>query len=250
VGAAEAVAIFAAGGAAGAINAIVGSGTLITFPVLLAFGYPPVTANVSNTIGLVPGSISGVHGYRRELTGQGRRAAWLGVASGAGGIAGALLLLALPASAFKAIVPVFIAAALVLVVVQPWLTRRLAGRHHHPLGFRGALPAFLFVVGVYGGYFGAAQGILLLALLGLALAEPLQRINALKNVLAGLTNLIAGVVFVLAAQHVVWSVAALLAGGSVLGGQLGARIGRRLPAAVLRGVVVAVGVAAIVELVV
>jgi uncharacterized membrane protein YfcA len=249
VDAAEAVAIFAAGGAAGTINTIVGSGTLITFPVLLGFGFPPVTANVSNTIGLVPGSVSGAVGYRAELAGQGRRAVWLGIPSVAGGIAGAILLLTIPASAFKSIVPGFIAAALVLVVAQPWLTRRLAGRHDHPLNARGALPLSLFTIGVYGGYFGAAQGILILALLGLTLPDPLQRINAIKNVLAGLTNAVAGIVFVIAASHVSWTVAGLIAAGSALGGQLGARVGRRLPGPVLRGVTVAVGVAAILKLV-
>jgi uncharacterized protein len=248
VTAAEAVAICAAGAAAGTVNTIVGSGTLITFPVLLAFGYSPITANVSNTIGLVPGSVSGALGYRAELAGQGRRAVRFGTASLVGGITGAVLLLALPASAFEAIVPAFIAAALVLVLVQPWLTRRLAGRHPHPLGPRVALPAGLFAVGVYGGYFGAAQGILILALLGLSLREGLQRINALKNVLAGLTNLIAGVVFLLAAQHVSWAAAGLIAMGSVVGGQAGARIGRRLPPPALRGVIVSVGVLAILKL--
>jgi len=249
MGAAEAVAIFAAGGAAGTVNTIVGSGTLITFPVLLAFGYAPVTANVSNTIGLVPGSISGAHGYRAELAGQRPRAVAYGIASVAGGIAGAILLLALPASAFKAIVPGFIAAALVLVLVQPALTRRLAGRHAQARRLQRALPAALFAVGVYGGYFGAAQGILILALLGLALSDPLQRANALKNVLAGATNLVAGLVFLIAASHVSWTAAGLIAAGSILGGQAGARIGRRLPAPVFRILVVAVGIVAVVKLV-
>jgi uncharacterized membrane protein YfcA len=244
----EAAAIFAAGVAAGTVNTIVGSGTLITFPVLLGFGYSPVTANVSNTVGLVPGSISGAYGYRAELRGQARRAARLGLACAAGGITGALLLLALPASAFKAIVPGFIAAGLVLVLIQPWLTRRLAGRHGHPLAFPGGLPVGLYTVGVYGGYFGAAQGILILALLGLASSEGLQRINALKNVLAGLTNLVAGIVFVIAA-HISWPAAGLIAVGSILGGQIGARVGRRLPSPVLRAVIVAVGIAAILKLV-
>jgi uncharacterized protein len=249
VDAAEAVAIFAAGGAAGTINTIVGSGTLITFPVLLAFGYAPVTANVSNTIGLVPGSVSGALGYRFELAGHGRRALWLGIPCVVGGITGAVLLLTLPASAFKAIVPGFIAAGLVLVVAQPWLTRRLARRHEHPLNTRGALPLSLFTIGVYGGYFGAAQGILILALLGLTLPDPLQRINAIKNVLAGLTNAVAGLVFLIAASHVSWEVAGLLAVGSALGGQLGARVGRRLPVPALRALIVAVGIAAIFKLV-
>jgi hypothetical protein len=249
VDAGEAVAIFAAGAAAGTINTIVGSGTLLTFPVLLAFGYEPVTANVSNTIGLVPGSVAGAFGYRAELEGQRRRVFWLAIASLAGGIVGAVLLLVLPPSAFKAIVPAFIAAALVLVLAQPWLTRRLAGRHDHPLHSRGVLPLSLFTIGVYGGYFGAAQGILLLAVLGLSLSDPLQRINAIKNILAGLTNAVAGAVFVIAASHVVWSVAGLLAAGSLIGGHLGARVGRRLPPPVLRGAIVAVGIAAILKLV-
>lgn len=244
----EAAAIFAAGAAAGTVNTIVGSGTLVTFPVLLAFGYSPVTANVSNTVGLVPGSIAGAHGYRAELVGQGRRAVRLGIISAAGGITGALLLLALPASAFKTIVPGFIAAALVLVLVQPWLAQRLAARHGHPLAVRGALPVGLYAVGVYGGYFGAAQGILILALLGLASSQGFQRINGLKNVLAGLTNLVAGIVFVIAA-HISWPVVALIAAGSVLGGHLGARIGRRLPPAGLRIAIVGVGIAAILKLV-
>jgi len=250
VDAGEAVAIFAAGAAAGTINTIVGSGTLITFPVLLAFGYEPVTANVSNTIGLVPGSVAGAIGYRAELKGHGRRVPWLAVASLAGGIVGAVLLLVLPASAFKAIVPAFIAAALVLVLAQPWLTRRLAGRHDHPLHARGVLPLSLFAIGVYGGYFGAAQGILLLAVLGLSLSDPLQRINAMKNILAGLTNAVAGVVFLIAASHVSWGAAGLLAGGSLLGGHFGARVGRRLPERVLRGAIVVIGVAAILKLVI
>jgi uncharacterized protein len=249
VGAGEAVAIFAAGGAAGTINTIVGSGTLLTFPVLLAFGYEPVTANVSNTIGLVPGSVAGAYGYRAELGGQRRRVLSLAIASLLGGIVGAILLLVLPASAFKEIVPVFIAAALVLVLAQPWLTRRLAGRHDHPLHSRGVLPLSLFAIGVYGGYFGAAQGILLLAVLGLSLSDPLQRINAIKNVLAGLTNAVAGIVFVIAASHVSWAVAGLLAAGSLLGGHLGARVGRRLSPPVLSGAIVVVGIAAILKLV-
>jgi uncharacterized protein len=245
----EAAAILAAGVGAGAINALVGSGTLITFPVLLAAGYSPVVANVSNTVGLVPGSVAGSVGYRRELVGQGARVARLGVAAVAGGVAGAVLLLELPASAFEAIVPAFIALALVLIVAQPWLARRLGQRR--PRSAHGGLPVTgaVFLTGVYGGYFGAAQGIMLLAVLGLALPDDLQRINGLKNVLAGLVNLVAGVVFVLVAD-VAWEAALLIAAGAIAGGHLGARYGRRLPPAVLRAVIVVVGVAAIVELMV
>lgn len=245
----EVLAILLAGVAAGTINTIVGSGTLITFPVLLAFGYQPVVANVSNTIGLVPGSLSGAYGYRHELAGQGRRALRLGVASLVGGIVGAVALLLLPPSAFKAIVPVFIAIALALVVFQPRLARRLGERGHGAARDGGLLAlAAIFASGLYGGYFGAAQGILLLAILGLALTEDLQRINALKNVLALIVNLVAGVVFVLVA-HVAWAPALLLMAGSVVGGQLGARAGRRLPAGALRGFIVVVGLVAIAQLV-
>jgi uncharacterized membrane protein YfcA len=171
----EIVAIACAGLAAGTINTVVGSGTLITFPVLLAFGYAPVTANVSNTIGLVPGSISGAIGYRSELAGQRGRAIRLGTMSLLGGITGAALLLVLPASAFKAIVPVFIALALALVVLQPHLRRRLAERRIDAIHERGLVVALaIYLTGVYGGYFGAAQGILLLGILGVTLAQALR----------------------------------------------------------------------------
>ena len=203
----HAVAIFAAGIAAGTINTIVGSGTLITFPTLLAFGYPPVTANVSNTIGLVPGSVSGAIGYRRELRGQGRRAMMLAIGSTLGGVTGAVLLLELPAAAFKTIVPVFIAVALVLILTQRQL-QRLIGEHRRA-AHQGTPPIAVigsFFSGIYGGYFGAAQGIMLMALFGLTIDDDIQRLNALKVVIAGLVNLVAGIVFVFAAD-VNWGVA-------------------------------------------
>jgi uncharacterized membrane protein YfcA len=244
----EIVAIASAGLAAGAVNTLVGSGTLITFPVLLAFGYAPVTANVSNTIGLVPGSVSGAVGYRRELAGQRGRALRLGAMSALGGITGAVLLLELPASAFKAIVPGFIGIAVVLTLLQPRLSRWLAGRRIDLERPGGRLtPLAVYVTGVYGGYFGAAQGILLLAILGVALAQDLQRTNALKNVLAGLVNGVAGVYFIFAA-HVEWAPAGIIAASSILGAQLGARYGRRLPPAGLRAAIVVVGILAIVRL--
>jgi len=244
----HAAAIFAAGIAAGTINTVVGSGTLITFPTLLAFGYAPVLANVSNTIGLVPGSVSGAVGYRRELRGQGRRVIMVGIGSLVGGITGAVLLLQLPASAFEDIVPAFIALALVLIVTQRQLVR-LIGRHRRaaaggtpPAAVIGALGS-----GIYGGYFGAAQGIMLLALFSLTIDDDLQRLNAVKVVSAGLVNLVAGIVFVFAA-HVNWGVAGLIAAGSILGGALGARYGRRLSPGALKVVVVIVGISAIVRL--
>ncbi len=246
----EVISIALAGLAAGTINTVVGSGTLITFPVLLAFGYAPVTANVSNTIGLVPGSVSGAIGYRRELVGQGRRVLRFGLMSVLGGVTGAVLLLVLPASAFKDVVPVFIALALVLTVLQPRLNRRLAARAAaRPRRIGILTPLAVYITGVYGGYFGAAQGIMLLAILGVALPQSLHHANALKNVLAGLVNGVAGVYFVFAA-HVEWTPAAIIAASSIVGAQIGARYGRRLHPDALRALIVVVGVAAIIRLLV
>jgi len=242
-------AVLLAGVAAGTVNTIVGSGTLITFPVLLAVGYSPVLANVSNTVGLTPGSISGAIGYRAELAGQRRRLTILGAFSVLGGLTGAVLLLTLPPGAFRAIVPVLIALSLVLVVLQPRLARRLAavqGEGGSP-GRGRALHAGVYGAGIYGGYFGAAQGVLLIGLLGAFLHEDLQRINAAKNVLAALVNGTAAVAFVVAAD-VAWAAAGLIAVGSVVGGQLGASIGRRIPAVLLRGLIVVVGIVAIAKI--
>ena len=218
--------------------------------MLLGVGLPPITANVSNTIGLVPGSFVGAYGYRRELAGQRTRSIQLGAASLCGGVLGAILLLTLPPAAFKAIVPVLIGLALLLVIFGPrisgWLenTRHATSTRVSPLMWVVTLGA-----GVYGGYFGAAQGVLLMGIFGLLLAESLQRQNALKNVLAGIVNGVAAVVFVIAAtDHINWLAAGLVAAGSIIGGVLGARVGRRLPPAVLRGVIVVVGIVAIVKL--
>ena len=244
----ECLLVLVAGAFAGTINTVVGSGTLVTFPVLLAVGYSPVVANVSNTLGLVPGSVSGAIGYREELAGQRTRVLTLGSASVLGGIVGAILLLSLPPDAFEAIVPVLIALALILVIVQPRVSRMLAERrervrpHGGPLLWTG-----VFGTGIYGGYFGAAQGVILLALTGIAIPEDLQRLNALKNVLAALVNGVAAVIFIFFAS-VAWLPAVLLAVGSAAGGQLGAKVGRRLSPPVLRGLIVVVGIAAIVQL--
>jgi uncharacterized protein len=284
-----ALVIFAVGLAAGTINTVVGSGTLITFPTLLALGYPPVLANVSNNVGLVPGVASGVHGYRAELAGQRRRIIRLGSASVCGGLVGAILLLVLPAGAFKEIVPVLIGIALVMIIFQPRLARWMAARQlartpapAGPLDRDGgpvpgddgpgatggtstvrvaarvaplpeaqvggpALWVLVFLSGVYGGYFGAAQGVLLIGLMGVAFTDTMQRINAVKNVLAGLVNGVAALVFV-AATHIDWGAAGLIACGAILGGQIGARIGRRLPPWGLRLLIVCVGVAALAKL--
>ena len=225
---------------------MVGSGTLITFPTLVLLGYPPVLANVSNNLGLVPGSASGAWGYRRELAGQATRVRWLAPASLVGGAIGAALLLTLPPEAFDAIVPALIVLALVLVVAQPWLKARLAARLEADAGGRPstALVVGTLLAGVYGGYFGAAQGVLLISLLGILASDDLQRLNATKNVLSLVVNGVAAVVF-LAVAEIDWTVAALIAVGSTIGGQLGASIGRRLSPVVLRGVIVVVGTVAV-----
>ncbi|MGI3781596.1 MAG: sulfite exporter TauE/SafE family protein [Janthinobacterium lividum] len=252
--AADLLLIGLAGVWAGFINTVVGSGTLITFPVLLAMGVPPVVANVSNTIGLAPGSFAGAWAMRPELEGQRSRILRLGPLALVGGIIGAVLLLRLPPSAFAAIVPVLIGMGCLLVILQPVLSRRVATRRERlgaPVGGPPGGPAWLGAgvlgTGIYGGYFGAAQGVLLLGLLGIGLDEPLPRINALKNVLAMLVNGVAGIVFILV-SHVDWPVAVVIAVGAVLGSQLGARVGRRLPPTVYRVVIVAVGVVAIINL--
>lgn len=244
----QALLVFIAGVCAGTINTVVGSGTLITFPVLLGVGLTPVTANVSNSVGLFPGSFVGAYGYRRELEGQRNRAIVLGIASAIGGVIGGILLLHLPAGAFKDIVPALIVFALVLVIFGPTLTAWLRRRDRHPsLQVRWPLFVTTLGTGIYGGYFGAAQGVLLMGFLGLFLAESIQRQNGLKNVLAGVVNLVAAILFI-ATAHVDWAAAGLVAAGSIVGGVLGARVGRRLSPVALRGVIVVVGVAAIIRL--
>ena len=249
----ELLVLLFAGAAAGLINTVVGSGTLITFPTLLALGVPPVVANVSNSVGLTPGSLSGALATRPELTGQRSRLVRLGVASLIGGVVGAVLLLRLPSAAFDAIVPILIGVGCVLVIIQPGLSRRVAARRER-LGIgegpsHGSVLLWLAVAltGVYGGYFGAAQGVLLIAVMGIGLAETLPRINAVKNVLALIVNGIAGLIFVFVSE-VNWPAAGAIAVGSVIGAQVGGKVGRRLPPTVYRAVIVCVGVAAIVNL--
>ena len=249
----SAVAVALAGTGAGIINTIVGSGTLITFPTLLFFGVNPLVANVSNNIGLVAGGITGSWGYRHELDGQARTLRRLMPLSFLGAVVGAGLLLVLPPEAFRAIVPVLILVALVLVVAGPRIQARA-----HPEGDDVAEPrwhapvmaAGVFVAGVYGGYFGAAQGVLLVGLLSALSLEPLQRLNGYKNVLALVVNLVAAIVFVLfAREHVDWLIVLLIGAGAFLGGIIGARIGRRIPPTVLRGLIIVIGLVAIVKLV-
>jgi uncharacterized membrane protein YfcA len=238
----EALAVFLAGIAAGTINTVVGSGTLLTFPTLVAVGLPPVTANVSNNIGLAPGGLSGTWGYRRELAGQRARVLWLLPASVVGSVVGAVLLLKLPSAAFDAIVPVLIGLGVVLVLLGPRISRMV---HAHQGRNRWVFPAVLGA-GVYGGYFGAAQGVLLMAIFGIGIDDHVQRHNALKNLLSMFVNGVAAIVFIVVADPD-WRAVGLIAVGSVIGGQIGATVGRRLPPPGLRLVIVVVGVVAIVS---
>jgi uncharacterized protein len=264
--------VLLAGVAAGTINTMVGSGTLITFPALLAVGLPPVSANMSNNIGLVFGGLAGTWGYRRELAGRGALLRRLTPISLVGGVTGAVLLLALPPGAFAAVVPVLITASLVLVLVQPRLGAAVARRaprpgrggsdsggsgrsgsgDRNPAGAGGTGPgvrAGVLAAGVYGGYFGAAQGVLLVGLLGVFLRVDLQTVNAVKNALVWVVNTTAAVVFLAFRPAAVsWSAVLLVAVGSVIGGLIGAAVGRRLRPAVLRAVVVGVGVVAVVRM--
>ncbi|KUO18191.1 sulfite exporter TauE/SafE family protein [Streptomyces dysideae] len=246
----ESLGVLAAGVGAGAVNAAVGSGTLITFPVLLATGLPPVTATVSNTLGLIPGSVSAAIGYRRELRGQRRRLLKWSAGALLGGLTGAVLLLALPASAFERIVPVLVGLAVVLVVLQPLIRKRARrrGTSSRPRPDGGPLlPVGLTLASVYGGYFSAAQGIIYVSLMGLLLDDGVQCLNAAKNVLVAVVNSVAALFF-LAVADFDWTAVVLIAVGSAAGGQLGAKAGRRLRPGVLRALIVVVGTFSIVQL--
>lgn len=248
---ADIVLLLVTGTVAGIVNTVVGSGSLVTFPALLAVGLPPVVANVTNNVGVLPGNISGALAYRRELRDT-RSLLWrLGAASGAGGVAGALLLLVLPAEVFAWVVPILILAACVLIIAGPriktWLTARRARNCSRPRGV-GRLAGGVGLTGVYGGYFGAAQGVILLSILSITLPGSLQSANALKNVLAACANGAAALVFV-ALSDVYWFAAGMVAVGAIVGGQIGGRYGRLIPDAAYRVVIVAIGVIAIVQLV-
>jgi hypothetical protein len=247
----DAILIVCAGIGAGTINTIVGSGSLITFPTLVALGYPPLLANVSNNIGLVPGSLSGAYGYRRELSGQTARLRRLVPASAVGAATGSTLLLVLPSKAFDKVVIVLIVVALALVISGPTISRRVAARRAaggvHGRDVTAALIGLVAAAGVYGGYFGAAQGIILTAVLGIFLDDHLQRLNACKNVLALTVNTVAAGVFIVTTS-VDWKVVGCIAVGSTIGGQVGATFGRKLDPRALRALIVVVGTVALVRL--
>ncbi|MGH9102036.1 MAG: sulfite exporter TauE/SafE family protein [Acidimicrobiales bacterium] len=238
--------IAGAGLLAGTINTIVGSGSLLTFPTLVGLGYSPLVANVSNTVGLVPGGASGAFGYRHELAGQRDRVVVLGACAITGGVVGAVLLLVFP-SAFQVVVPWLVLVAVAMVLVQPRLSRYLAKRGPRPRTGGWLLRLGVGLTGVYGGYFGAAQGVLLIGLLALGFDDELQKMNGLKNALTPMINGVAAIIF-MALAPVSWTVAGILAGSSIIGGQVGAKVGRKLPAPVLRAVIVVAGIAVAVKL--
>ena len=242
--------IVLAGIGAGAINSLVGSGTLITFPTLITLGFPPVTATMSNAIGLVAGGVSGTWGYRAELAGQWHRLRWQIPASVTGAVIGSYLLLHLPEKVFTRVVPVLLILALILVVIGPRIqayarARAEAAGHsaeHVSPARMAALVLGTFAVGIYGGYFTASQGILLIGVMGALLPEDVQRMNAAKNLLSLLVNIVAAIAYtVVAFDRISWPAAGLIAIGSLVGGWLGAHYGRRLSPAALRAVIVVVG---------
>lgn len=252
-----------AGVLAGAINAVVGSGTLVTFPTLVAFGVPPVTATMTNAVGLVAGGVSGTWGYRRELAGQWSQLRWQLPGSALGAVVGCWLLLHLPDTVFETVVPVLLVGALILVVAQPWIQRWAAGRVgadrldgpdlHDAIPTPRRLAALVvatFAVGIYGGYFTAAQGILLVAAMGVIVPGDLQRLNAAKNLLALTVNIVAAVTYsIVAGDQIDWLVAGIIALGSLVGGSVGARYGRRMTPSVLRGAIVVIGLIGLVRLI-
>jgi uncharacterized membrane protein YfcA len=247
VSALEALVVLAAGLGAGILASTVGVASLLSFPTLVALGLPPVTANVTNTLGLIPGGLSGVVGYREEVREAPRVAAIILGVCALGAVGGAALLLGLPPGVFEAVVPWLILFTCLLVGAQPriaaWLRKRAGEDHAERLHLNPLTTVFATLTGVYGGYFGAGAGVMMVAVLGLGTDLPLRVVNGLKtlSLLAG--NVMAGLVFVVVADPR-WDVAALLAAGSLVGGYVGARIGRRLPDAVFRWAVVAAGITA------
>ena len=237
---------------AGGVNAVAGGGSLLSFPALLAAGYPALTANVTNTVALCPGYVGGTLGYRRELAGQRRRALTLGLISVAGALLGSVLLVRSPAALFEAVVPYLILLACALLAAQTRLAALVEARLERA-GEGGAgwrVPLLLagqFLAAVYGAYFGAGLGIMLLAILGIFVADSLQRLNALKGLLSLVINVVGAAFFALFAD-VVWGAVAVMAVASLLGGQAGVHLARRLDDRLLRWLVIAFGVAVAVRL--
>ena len=243
---AEVAAVVAAGFGAGIATASIGVASLVSFPVLVAIGVPPVTANASNTVGLVPAGLSGSFGYRRELGLHPRVTATVLAVSGVFAVVGALLLLRLPSSVFEAAVPWLILFACLLVATQPAISRLVRARRgpDHVVGAPRVGPgvaAGTAACGVYGGYFGAGQGVMMIAVLAFGLEVPMAVISALRTAAILASNVVATVVFV-AVAPLDWTLVLLLGAGSVGGGYVGSVIGRHLPDTALRVLVVASGV--------
>jgi uncharacterized protein len=240
----QALALVGAGLVAGTASAMAGGASIITFPVLLAMGVPPLAANVTNTVGLSPIVIGTALGSVPELRVQRARLIALAPPALVGAVAGAVLLLTTPVDVFEAIVPALIAASCLLMLLQPWLVRHTlrGGRWR-----RWAAQASTFLVGIYTGYFGAASGVLFLALVGLVAVASLHELNAAKNVLVGAANAVATAIFAVVAP-VRWPMAAALALGSVIGGVIGARLVRRVPAPHLRAGIAVIGLVVAVRL--
>ncbi len=249
----EQLAVLAAGLGAGVLTSTVGVASLLSFPVLVAVGLPPVVANVSNTIGMTPGGLSGSFGYRAELREHPRVSFTVIATCAVGSVLGAVLLLALPPGVFEAVVPWLILLTCLLVGVQPTISKRLRRRHPDggpPLARTRMSPATAAastLVGVYGGYFGAGSGVMMVAVLGFGLDLELRVVNGLKTLAILSGNVVAAVIFV-AVADVDWTAVALLAAGSVVGGYAGARIGRRLPPTLFRVLVVLAGLVAAVTM--
>ncbi|MDT0168633.1 sulfite exporter TauE/SafE family protein [Pseudarthrobacter sp. BRE9] len=244
--------VFIAGLWAGTINAVVGSGTLVTFPVLIALGVAPVVASMSNAMGLVAGTAAGAFGYRRELAGRGRQVMRLLPASVLGGVSGAWLLLHLPEKVFHYVAPVLLVLALLMVVFQPrlqdWVRNREANPEHAVRDKRHGilLVVLVYLAGVYGGYFVAAQGILLVGILGVFLTGTIQNANAMKNILVLGVNMVAAISYLLFAfDRINWLVVLLIAVSSTIGGVLGSKVGRKLSPRVLRAVIFSLGIVAL-----
>lgn len=230
-----------AGTISGALNAVAGGGSLVSFPALLFVGYPAVAANVTNTVALAPGNLGGSVGYRAELAGQTERIRMLGAVSVVGGLAGSYLLLISPSSLFRAIVPWLILLSAALLALQP-LARRVVRPHETGRQHRGILLGGQLLTAIYGGYFGAGMGVVMLALFGTFLHDTLQRLNALKGLLAFIINLIAAIFFAFFGP-VAWLPALIMAVSNLVGGHLGVRLARRMSDVALRWFVIAFAVA-------
>jgi uncharacterized membrane protein YfcA len=238
-----------AGIGAGIFNGVAGGGSLISFPVLLALGYPALTANITNTVGIWPSYLASAAGFRREIGDQRARLLRLTPVALAGGVVGAVLLLTTSEAAFADVVPWLILGAAALFAVQPWLRRALDRGEAHPRPRPVLLVVGVFAASLYGGYFGAAMGVMFLAVLGLALPVSLAHTSGLRAVLSVLVNGIAAVVF-LAHGGLAWEAAGWLALGTLAGGFAGARLALALPVPVLRVTVVVIGVGTAVKLLV